>query len=329
MSKVQNFFSKCRLLWLIVSILLALGISTLVYGSDGAMANLFHIFSVNNSRIAGEHFFSAWVTFFIFAITDRLGKDEWQIESNFAKCLVGVILAFYLYNHVSSDMMRDGLNNPDNWFTVVMTSIGSFYNWLAGCMPDWFYADGWLNLWWFIRTMLRLLFILLLAFILIPYVMAIPFGILYEVWHNKKDMPSVTYEWFAVLVIYPLFFYASLWITYHCEFYNSWFMRFLYLASSSLVIFMMAGFRMRCPECGASQLNILRTMIYKGRKEYTGSTIEMTTISSGTNIHTYIKDTDHYKQKTYKNTYYGCRRCANKWWETQVSTSDSDKVSYS
>lgn len=59
MSKGKNIFSGHRRLWFIVSVLLALGISTLVISGDHAMANLFHIFSVSNSRTAGEHLFSA------------------------------------------------------------------------------------------------------------------------------------------------------------------------------------------------------------------------------------------------------------------------------
>lgn len=328
MSKGKNIFSGHRRLWFIVSVLLAPGISTLVISGDHAMANLFHIFSVSNSRIAGEHLFSAWVTFFIFALTDRLGKDEWKIEPEHAKCIFGLILAFYIYHYASHDMMRDGLTNTHNWFTISMTTIGSFFNWLGGCMPDWFYADGWLYLWWFIRTLMWLFFVLLLMFILIPAVMSLPFAILYEIWHDKKDMPSTTYEWFAVLVVYPLFFYSSLWITYHCEFYNGWFPRFLYLASSSLVIWAMAGFRDRCSVCGGSQLNILREVVNRGREKYAGSTIEKGTVyfQGGPDIGTYEKITDHYVRTTYKHTLLECRRCSNKWWDTQTSTSQRNVV---
>lgn len=331
MNYLQHFCSKHPLLCLILSVLLSLGISILVFGRDRATANLFHIFSVTS----GQHLFSVWVTLFFFAITDRIGQGEWKIESGTTKCIAGLILAFCIYHYASYDMMRDGELHPGNWFATAMTAILDFIKKIQNCMPKWFYADGWLNIWWLIRTVFRLAFGLFFIFFLVPLIMAIPFAILYEMWHKRRDMPSTTYEWFAVLIIYPLFFYASLWITFHFEYYSNWFMRSLYLISSTLVIYFIAGYRHRCPNCGSSQLQLIDEYVKVGREEHVGTTVEKGEIYNRYNPHIadYEKVTEHYARQTHTHSNFICQRCSNQWWETSVSTSRrnvkvKDKVTY-
>lgn len=318
MQNIREFINEHEIASFWLTILLILFVLFPIVGWRHMLNNLLSFYNGEN---AGEKFISAWITFFIILLVELIKDGNWKIEGNAAKALLGFLLAYYMYHDTKDDMMLNA--SYDNWFTSSSLAFKHMCDWLGNQFPAWFYADGWMHWWYITRNIIRYLFYLSLMYVGPSLVLAIPFRIIYYLWHKPKDMPSNVYELVGVLVLFPVFFYMSLWITYNCSLYEHWLSQSVYLFFACIVIYLMAGYRRRCPECGGSSLVKLAQYQETDKAIHTGSTTTWTEWSDG--LKSNFRTTNHYQQTSHRHYHYKCNRCGHSWWETYTSTRKYDR----
>lgn len=295
-----------------MSILLVLLLLLPIIGWKNMTDNLLSFY---NGKNADEKFIAAWVTFAVFFVIGIIKEGNWKVDSNVYKCVAGLILAYYIFHYAKDDFQIN--SNYDNWFSDSLAIFGNLLSKIPGWLPEWFYSDGWLYSWLIVRTILLFIFRVFLIYIFPSFVLSIPLYLFYELWHKWKDQPSNLYEMIGILVIYPLFFYLSLWITYNYPAYNDWLSRTIYLTCASAVLLIMAGYRHRCPQCGSSKFELLEQGKVIDPEQHIGYTEHYKVYSNGYKSH--IRTSQNYSQTTHHNYLYQCKRCHHAWWESYAS----------
>lgn len=318
MNNLREWLKKNESYALYGSFLLALLILWPIIGWEHMTDNLLSFYS---GKHADEKFIAAWVTFAVIFIVELIKDGNWKISSNPLKCVAGLILAYYIYHYA-----KDGLDlgkNYDNWFTDSIAVFANLLSKIPGWLPDWFYADGWMYSWLIVKSILIFILKLMFVYVFPSFVLSIPLYLLYELWHMWKDQPSNLYEMVGVLVIYPIFFYLSLWITYNYPAYDDPLSRSIYLICASVVLLLMAGNRHRCPECGSSKKELLERGSVRDPEQHVGYTEYYKVYSTGYKEHE--RTTQNYTQTTHHNSLYRCKRCHHSWWESYTSKSKYER----
>lgn len=318
MNEIREYINKHENTTFWLTILLIILVLLPIIGWRHMIDNLLSFYNDDN---AGEKLLSAWITIFIIFVVELLKNGNWKIDANEAKALLGFVIAYYMYHYTKDDMILNA--SSDNWFTSSSHTVKKSLDWIGSQFPEWFYANGWMHWWYILRKIIRYFLYLSLMYIGPSFVLAIPFRLVYDLWHSPKDMPSNIYEMVGILVLFPIFFYISLWITFNSPLYEHWLSQSVYLLFAFIVIFLMAGYRHRCPECGGSSLMKLEKRENTDKEIYTGYTKTWTEWSDGTK--TDKKTTHHYQQTTHHHSLYKCNRCGNSWWESYSSTRKYDR----
>ena len=317
MEKIRAFIERHEVLTFWSSIAVILLILLPIVGVENMWGNLISFYNGDN---AGEKFISVWITSFVLMSVAIVRYGNWKRESDIYNSVAALFLAYYMYHYTKDSMMAAA--TWDNWFTILSAKVKDVMDWLTSLLPDWFFADGWLYLWFIARKILKYAIILALLFIAPSAVLAIPLYVIYNIWHAPKDLPSTVFEMVGPLVLFPPYFYGVLWISYNSPFYERWYMRLGFLLIACLVAYM-ACYRHRCPECGGSSLEKLESSTNRDAAEYTYSTKTWKESESGLKWDERI--TDHYEQKIHHNTKYKCARCGHTWWESYITINRFDR----
>ena len=318
MNKLRTLINKNESAAYYVAILLVLLILLPIIGWEHMTNNLLSFY---NGKNADEKFIAVWITFAMLFTVGLIKDGNWKVTSNPYKCVAGLILSYYIFLYA-----KDGLElgkDYDNWFSDSLAVFGNLLSKIPGWLPDWFYADGWMYSWLIVRSILTFILKVMLVYVFPSFVISIPLYLFYEFWHMWKDQPSNLYEMFGILVIYPIFFYLSLWITYNYPAYDDWLSRTIYLVCANIVVLFMAGFRHRCPQCGSSKKELLERGSVRDPEQYVGYTKYYTEYSDGRRVHK--KTTQNYSQTTHHNSLYRCKRCHNEWWESYASKQEYER----
>lgn len=272
----------------------------IVFGTD--LLHLFDIYVAPFSLKALVFFYLYTIINFLLSLLDY---EEWKIVEDFFKGIYGLLIGICLYIYLG-DVWKD---NPPvyegSWLQQLRDGLASVFDWIGGFLPDWFFADGWLGLWELFRSAVCGLISLFFNGVLF----AIPFGIIYEKWHESRDMPCTSYEWTTVLIFFPIFVYANSWYVYMGD--NGWFSKAFMMFISFITFFFFACDRRRCPKCGSNKdIGMIDYDKKRGRVELTKSESE-TVYYDGQEIGKHT--TDSYRQKVTTKTSFHCDRCGHKW----------------
>lgn len=238
--------------------------------------------------------------------------EEWKIHTDPFKGIYGLAIGITLYIYLGVLWKDNPPVYEGSWLQQLRDGLASVFDWIGGFLPDWFFADGWLGLWELFRGLVSGL----VSLFFVSVLFSIPFAIIYEVWHNRRDMPSTSYEWTAVLVLFPIYVYANSWFIYMGH-TSGWFSKAFLLFISFITFFYAACGRGRCPYCGSSKCITLEDEYKKYRDvEHTRSETERV-FCNGQEIGKH--KTDSYRQEVEKHQDWYCQRCGEKWHSVRIS----------
>lgn len=194
---------------------------------------------------------------------------------------------------------------PDNLAVQFYSYIAAGVRWVGGFLPDWFYAEGWMGIWFIIRCIIGIVLIALTP----ALIAAIPFYIVYEIWHAKEDKCNALYELVAVTVLCPLFIGFTTWSLKSVDHNNEWW-HGIFTYAHFYIFYLVAAGRNRCPKCGGSKL--IRSNEYKVHHDAQLESVEREAKleSDGKESRS---EKENMRQQVDKHFDLTCKRCNHKW----------------
>lgn len=289
----------------IIGLCLAFGATYLILGEANDLFH--HLFS-------GRYFLHKILFLSLFALYRFLVQlplwGIWKIHEDIMLGLLLPLVAYVTYTGVSAHIEAHPVA-PDNLAVQFYSAIAAGVRWVGSFLPDWFYAEGWMGIWFIIRCIIGIILIVLTP----ALVAAIPFYIVYEIWHAKEDKCNALYELVAVTVLCPLFFGFTTWSLKSIDHNNEWLHGVFTIAY--FVIFLRAAIqRVRCPKCGCS--NLERSNEYKVTHAAELESVEREAkLESDGRVSRSEKE--NMRQQVDKHFDLTCKRCNHTWHNVHTS----------
>lgn len=280
---------------------LALGTTTLILGVEAADDAGRSIFSGQNFLF--KFLFIAFIAIYRLLLLYPLDKC-WKVHYDWWMGVLTLITGYLTYALVSDHYYLHPAT-PDNIPMQIYTQINSGAKWIGSFLPDWFYADGWLNLWCFIRSAIAGIISILSPALLI----ILPFYFIYEFWHKKEDMRNSLYELTVVILLFPIYIATTTWILKSVDTNNPASIHAIFTIVYAVIFFKAAVLRKRCPVCGCSNLSKFNEYVYKHAEKK--DSVERT--ANGKDQEEKVR----YSQQI--DTHYDveCNRCKYQWHEVR------------
>lgn len=170
----------------------------------------------------------------------------------------------------------------------------------------------------FVSVLLVAIFYML-KLIGIPWLVCQIGRLIYELVHQKEDLPRSSYEWVHALVMSPIMgWWIGSFLRSSAADYGigAYFFPFIAL----YFYFRATMYRKRCGKCGSSEVYVNQHVNY-GEKVQTGSTTTTETIKLDGEVIDEKRTVDrHYRQDDFVERYCKCGRCGHLWTEHYWNT---------
>ncbi len=301
---ILEYLDEHTLLSICIYIALSLSATALAFGEDAIEDATRHILS--GDAFWYKYAFLAFFAIFRFLFTLPLDK-WWKPYEDYIMGIIMIMTGYFVYAAIT-DYYNDNPAEPGSIPLVVYQAISSGIDWIGDLLPDWFFADGWLGIWGFIRSAIAGIISIASPALLIIY----PFYFLYEKWHEKKDMCSTLYELTAALLLFPAYIATTMWILKSIDDSNSSAIHAILAIVYSIIFLKAAVIRKRCPKCGASRLSRTNESRYVHDEQIDSVTRRGEILPSGTRIE---EEIEHRSQRTENHSDMYCHRCGHQWHE--------------